>query len=128
MSSNYPAGVTNDHPIFNPSETTLELACETEEAQVVPVHAIREGLSELLALTGHAANMPEIEKRLAVLQQQVIDLERTAEYECPFDEEVEVAVAEDAEWTCPICGATHTVDSLPEGPDPDRGWDERHGN
>lgn len=132
MSDNYPAGVSNSHPHFNENTITAEVRCEREEADVVPSFAITTALDELITMLEYKPYAPTqkgvILQKAIVLRQQITDLEQNREYECPFDGEVEVEVRDDAEWTCPLCGATHEINSLPEGPDPDRAWDERHGN
>lgn len=132
MSDNYPAGVSNSHPHFNQTEVTVEVQCGREEATVVPENAIAMGLDELLDLLSptrwKSTPLGTLLTKVSVLRQQVTDLSRDGEYECPYEGEVEVEVREDAEWTCPLCGATHEIDSTPEGPDPDAAWDARHGN
>jgi hypothetical protein len=123
---NYPAGVTDAHPYFNPSETLVEVSCTTEEAMVIPSFLVRGELEKILELTGHAANMAEVEKELRLLLAEVSDNERDGDYECQWKGEMELPVSEEAEWDCPRCGQTQTTDTVPEERDPDEGWDNRH--
>ena len=124
---NYPAGVTDAHPHFNPSEVSLHLTCGNDEAPVIPFHAMRAELDELTEwLQMKPRALGDIEARLALLGDYLTTLKRDSEYECPFDGTVDVAISEEAEWDCPICGTTRTSDTTPEERDPDEGWDSRY--
>lgn len=122
----YPAGVTDAHPHFNPSETYMEVECTSEEALVIPSFLVKGELQKILELTGHAANMAEVEKELRLLLAEVSDNEREGDYECQWKGEQELPVSDEAEWVCPRCGQTQTSDTVPEDRDPDEGWDSRH--
>lgn len=130
--SNYPMGVDDSHPHFNQSTTTAEVRCEREEATVIPAVFTQAMLDDLDTLVERGRRFPTREgyltDRIEGFRKRLKTMEQEREYECSYEGEVEVEVREDAEWTCPLCGATHTINSLPEGPDPDRAWDERHGN
>lgn len=132
MSSNYPEGVTNSHPHFNQNDIVAEVQCEREEADVLPAFIVTQALDELLNLLDPKRRQltphEDLLYMVTTLRGRLDGLEQNREYECPFEDAVEVEVREDAEWQCPICGATHDINSLPEGPDPDRAWDDRHGN
>jgi hypothetical protein len=134
--SNYPDGVTDAHPYFNPQEGSVHVVCGNDEAKVVPVHALSAALEELRVLAGgdykadsalnRPANHGTIIMRIEALREQVAAWEQDADYECPFEGVMDVAISEEAEWTCPLCGATRVSDTLPEERDPDEGWDSRH--
>ncbi len=129
MSSNLPAGVTDAHPHFNPREGSVHVTCGNDEAQVVPSHVIRVALEELRILAGgnykgdsglgRPANMGTVLQRIEGLTQQLAAWEKGSDYECPFEGVVDVAISEEADWVCPVCGASRTTDTLPEERDPD---------
>ena len=131
---NYPAGVTDAHPHFNPSEVSMEVECESEEALVVPSFAIKaelHGLKDLLdkAAAGSVADadlLTPLFFKVGHLTGLVDRLEREGEYECQWKGEQELALSEEAEWDCPRCGNTNSTDTLPEDRDPDEGWDNRY--
>lgn len=126
--SNYPDGVSDSHPYFNPTERPTTVSCTAEEAKVVPTAAIKETLasiSRLLeekqwTLTRHRNAVAKV----TALRLQIEDIERESDYECQWVGELELPVSEEAMWTCPRCGVEQTTDTLPEE-DPDQGWDER---
>lgn len=133
MSSNdnYPAGVTDAHPHFNPSETYTEVECTTEEALTVPSFTVKAWLHELedhLMQKEYAGgvNHTSIKYRIIKLRKLIDEIERECDYECQWKGEQELPVSEEAEWDCPRCGVTQTTDTVPEGRDPDEGWDSRH--
>jgi hypothetical protein len=127
--SNYPDGVTDAHPHFNPAEGSLHLTCGNDEAQVVPVHAIREELKHIWHMAGGAykgdgglnrpASMGAIVERIEKLQESLTDWERDSDYECPFEGVVDVDISEEADWRCPVCGGDRVSDTTPEDRDPD---------
>jgi len=132
---NYPAGVSDAHPHFNPSETYTEVECTTEEALVVPSFAVKAALNEFLDWTKRRAYVAKSEEAKAVmgsanariekLLEQIDDIEREGDYECQWKGEMELPVSEEAEWDCPRCGVTQSTDTVPEDRDPDEGWDSR---
>lgn len=128
--TNYPDGVSDAHPYFNPQEVTIEVECKAEEALVVPSFAMKADLIRLRTLTGHGANMAEVDDLLAVMQHKIDEMEREGDYECQWKGEMELPVSEEAEWDCPRCGVTQTTDTLPDerGDDDayDRMRDERY--
>jgi hypothetical protein len=123
---NYPAGVTDAHPHFNPTERPFTVDCTSDEALVIPSFLVKGELQKILDLTGHSANMAEVEKELRLLLAEVSDNEREGEYECQWEGELELPVSEEAEWDCPRCGVTQTTDTVPEDRDPDEEWDSRY--
>lgn len=133
---NYPAGVTDAHPHFNPSETSMEVECTTEEALVIPSFAVKAELIQLKEFADGFAEVAvsEVDKGRFVtlgfmvkqLYDRVAELEREGEYECQWKGEQELPVSEEAEWDCPRCGVTQTTDTVPEDRDPDEGWDSRY--
>lgn len=125
---NYPAGVTDAHPHFNPSETYIEVECTTEEALVVPSFAIKADLNHLydyvtqMIKLGHDSTsqiMGTVAGKIELMQERVTALEQEREYECSWKGEMELPVSEEAEWDCPRCGAENTEDTLPADD-----WDE----
>jgi hypothetical protein len=125
---NYPAGVTDAHPHFNPSETLIEVECTTEEALVVPVHLVQDRLAALKNLiddpnTTRAALLFQLGHTAGTVDRH----KKEGTYECDWTGELELPVSEAAEWDCPRCGVTQTTDTLPDDVDPDEGWDSRHG-
>jgi hypothetical protein len=133
---NYPAGVTDAHPHFNPFETYMEVECTTEEALVVPSFTVKAELTmiktfaeEFASVAGDDANWDRfVALRMMIdqLQGKIDEIEREGDYECQWKGEQELPVSEEAEWDCPRCGVTQTTDTVPEGRDPDEGWDSRH--
>lgn len=123
---NYPAGVTDAHPHFNPDERPVTVSCTTEEALVIPSFVIKADLIRLRELTGHAANMAEVDDLLAAMQFKIDEIEREGGYECQWVGELELPVSEEAMFDCPRCGVEQTTDTVPEDRDPDEGWDNRH--
>ncbi|QWY82790.1 hypothetical protein PP641_gp050 [Arthrobacter phage SilentRX] len=121
--SNYPDGVTDAHPHFNPSERPVTVSCTSDEALVIPSFLVKGELQRILDLTGHAANMAEVEEQLRLLLAEVSDNELEGTYECQWEGEVELPVSEEAEFDCPRCGVTQTTDTLPDERDPDDDYD-----
>jgi len=133
--SNYPAGVSDNHPYFNPQEGSVHVTCGNDEAKVIPAAAVTTQMKDLAEfvkrLTPNGAGfwqdtLQAISARIASSVEDLQAVEREADYECPFEGVMDVAISEEAEWTCPVCGATRTSDTLPEEQDPDRGWDDRY--
>lgn len=123
---NYPAGVTNAHPHFNPPrEIAAGVECGADEALVVPSFIIKTSLARIRQLTGHAANMDDVDLMLAALQFKIDELEQEREYECPFHDEIDLEESECARWVCPVCGNERETDTLPEERDPDEEWERR---
>jgi hypothetical protein len=133
--SNYPAGVSDAHPHFNPEEVELEVACEAEEMELVPSFWVKAQLLELRQLVKTAEDapsgarweaVPNIGERIQSMLEAVYELEDNGTYDCPFKGPLTLDVSEEAEWDCQICGTAHKVDTVPEAQDPDSGWDGRH--
>lgn len=140
--SNYPAGVTDAHPEFNPpEEVTLDLLCEAEEMELIPSYWVKAQLLELRRLaggdfkgadykgdggTGRPVSSAKLVQSIDEVLEKVYELEDNGSYDCPFDGVVTLPVSEEAEWDCEICGTAHKVDTVPEERDPDEGWDGRH--
>lgn len=133
--SNYPDGVSDSHPYFNPSETYVEVECETEEALVVPSFFIKSELTMIKTFAEEFASAARddanwdrfVTLRMMIdqLQGKIDEVEREGDYECQWKGEQELPVSEEAEWDCPRCGQTQTTDTVPEDRDPDEGWDQR---
>lgn len=132
---NYPPGVSDAHPYFNPApEVVVTVTCESEECCVVPSYAVKAGLYELedmvkkilrLPLSQMAEQLPDLQKQIVTTRERVEELEDRGDYECPFEGEVEAPGQQaEAEYDCPVCGEPRKVDTIDE-PDPDRGWDDR---
>jgi hypothetical protein len=135
--SNYPAGVTDNHPHFNPPRVSANaVECGADSALVVPSFAVK---GELYALqlqlqeltnadvpAGVAAKLLTIETDLGKLIEQIVELEQETEYECPFNDEVDLEESECARWDCPVCGNERETDTLPEERDPDEEWERRN--
>jgi hypothetical protein len=91
---------------------------------VVPFHAVRKELDELTEwFQMKPRALEQIEGRLALLSDYLTTLKRDSDYECPFEGTVDVAISEEAEWDCPVCGVSRTSDTLPEERDPDEEHD-----
>jgi hypothetical protein len=110
---NYPAGVTDAHPYFNPDERPVTVECTEDEALVVPSFFVKENLSALLRL---AQNMEDgyLTARIEVMLEQITELEKEGGYECEWTGELDLPVSPEAEWDCPRCGVTQTTDTLPD--------------
>lgn len=137
--SNYPDGVTDAHPHFNPNERPVTVACGADEALIVPSFAVKAGLNDLEEYVNrltkgrmmderpHTVQILEsIVNRIGQLREQVEANEQEGEYECEWEGEQELPVSEEAEWTCPRCGVDRSTDTAPEERDPDEGWDSRY--
>lgn len=134
--SNYPAGVTDAHPYFNPEEVNVMVECGAEEALVLPSFAVKQKLNDLQEFVTRLAKQQDagftkdildtLAGRIENVREELEPLERESDYECPYRDERLLPVSEEAEWDCPDCGNTHSTDTLPEGPDPDEGWDNRY--
>lgn len=131
MSSNYPAGVSDSHPYFNPPAISASaVECGADEALVVPFHAVRAELDELqefiaLKLRG-AGDMPYFKSTMEMLAARISSaqdgltlLKQEREYECPFNDDVDLEESECARWDCPVCGNERETDTMPEERDPD---------
>jgi hypothetical protein len=121
--SNYPAGVTDNHPHFNPprvSATAVE--CGADEALVVPSYWIKGELRQLCDTLGVTAGVVE---RLRLMIATIEAQEQEHEYECPFNGEVDLEESECARWDCPVCGNERETDNAPEERDPDEEWERR---
>jgi hypothetical protein len=135
--SNYPAGVTDAHPHFNPVESVMEVKCEDDETEVVPTHELKEELGRLeQTLRGMVAGtvglameqLPGVLKRVTALKERVEELEDVSNWECTFEGDVEVQITDNgatAEWTCPVCANPHS-ENIGEDDDPDRARDEAY--
>lgn len=124
--SNYPAGVTDAHPHFNPAEGSFAVECGADEALVIPSFAVKAALIELAMHAQHPANGATIVAKIKALQDLIDEMEQEREYECGFKDTLDLDVSEEAHWDCPRCGNERTTDTVPEDRDPDAGWDERY--
>ena len=132
---NYPAGVTNAHPYFNPPrEIASAVECGNDEALVVPFHAVKATMAALAGYTQNlargmdphtAALFGSIVEKLEESARGLQELAQEREYECPFSGEVDLEESECARWDCPVCGAERETDTLPEERDPDYEYDHR---
>lgn len=133
--SNYPDGVTDAHPHFNPQETTLEVQCQADEALVVPSFAVKAALIELAKLleripTGTAAYAPSpaVARKKALelvkqLQADIDEMEQESTYECGHTAEYTLAVSDAAEFDCERCGRDQTTDTTPDEREDDDAYD-----
>lgn len=134
---NYPMGVTDAHPHFNPApERATAVECGADEALVVPSRMFKTALEELRVLAGgdykgdggqgRPANMGTVLLRIEQLIDSIPLLEQEREYECPFNDEIDLEESECARWDCPTCGNERETDNLPEDRDPDEEWERRN--
>jgi hypothetical protein len=134
--SNYPDGVSDSHPYFNPPLVSASaVECGAEEAKVIPSHAIKAVLYPTSGLCEHyarhatdpkdAAKFTALGEKLTALIEEIKTLEQEREYECPFTGEIDLEESECARWDCPVCGNERETDTLPEERDPDEAWDRR---
>ena len=137
--SNYPAGVSDNHPYFNPPrESATAVECGADSALVVPSFAVKAALDELrdfaaqLARQAAGSDMPWAAESLGSVTARIdwsllgLDqLEQETEYECPFNDEIDLEESECARWDCPVCGNERETDNLPEERDPDYEYDRR---
>jgi hypothetical protein len=125
--SNYPEGVTDAHPHFNPSERPTTVDCTSDECKVVPTAAIKDTIAEIGKLLEEKKWTLDRHRQavdlVAALQFKVDEIERESDYECQWVGELELPVSEDAQWTCPRCGSEQTTDTLPDE-DPDRDYED----
>lgn len=123
--SNYPAGVSDNHPYFNPPrEVSTAVECGADSALVVPSFAVQAALTEILKVA-ESGNRAGTERKIAELLAVIPDWEQEAEYECPFNDEIDLEESECARWDCPVCGNERETDNLPEERDPDYEYDRR---
>lgn len=120
---NYPMGVTDAHPHFNPEERPVTVQCTSDESLVIPSFMVKGELQDILALAA-TGNKAGTERAIHSLLSEIYDLEKEGGYECTWDGELELPVSEEAEFDCPRCGSTQTTDTLPDDIDPDRAYDE----
>lgn len=134
--SNYPPGVTDSHPYFNPpAEVMWPVECDSEECVVVPSYAVKAMLNELEDMVKKTLNkplsqmadwLPDLQAQIKFARERVEELEDQGDYDCQFKGEIELpGQTAEAEWTCPVCGNDHVTDTIDDEPDPDRGWDDR---
>lgn len=136
---NYPAGVTDAHPHFNPNEHSVTVSCTSDEALTVPSFSVKAGLNDLEEYVNRLSKgrtmdqrphtvqiLESIVNKIGQLREQVEAEEREESYECQWEGELELPYSEEAEFDCPRCGVTQTTDTIPEDRDPDEGWDSRH--
>ena len=116
MSSNYPAGVSDSHPYFNPGEVPIDMICEAEETLVVPSFAIKMALTELRHLAdGTYPGARVIVNHIEKLQKLIDEIETETDYDCQWKGEMELPVSEHTEWDCPRCGTDQVADTDLEG-------------
>lgn len=124
MSGYYPAGVTGNEPqISGPGEAVVQVECDGEEATVVPSLVVTPVLADLRYTLNHmmhlsadeaALRLPGILKAVEDLTERVEELEDNADFECPFDGDVDMQfVGPNQRWTCPVCAKEHE-ESIPD--------------
>lgn len=123
--SNYPAGVSDSHPYFNPGEVPILMTCKAEEALVVPSFVIKTALNEIHTLAGGSykgdggqnrpVNHGTLIRCIEQLQKLIYNIEAEADYECEWEDELELPVSDHTEWDCPRCGVAQIADTDPEG-------------
>lgn len=128
--SNYPAGVTDNHPHFNPPAISASaVECGADEALVLPNYWVQLKLNEILnichRLDPNSVVATELVDKIDKVLAESLKLSATAEYECPFNDEVDLEESECARWDCPVCGNERETDTLPEERDPDEEWERR---
>lgn len=132
--SNYPAGVSDSHPYFNPPrEIATGVECGADEALVIPSFAVKAALTEMKHMVSQlrederigGATRDLMNGKITWLQERIDEWEQEREYECPFHDEIDLPESECAQWVCPVCGNDRETDTLPEERDPDEGWDRR---
>jgi hypothetical protein len=131
--SNYPDGVTDAHPYFNPQEGTCRVACTADEVPGLPYFAVKNEVEQLhrtlddLSKSGWAVSNKDARAIVEKLGALSADLDKwkldDVNYECEWEGEVDTDISEEAEWRCPRCGRDNVTDTLPEDRDPDEGWD-----
>lgn len=118
QSSNYPAGVTDAHPHFNEQEVEIEVKCGAEEMVLVPSYAVKAMLLQIRRNVD-SFSPEQIKGALTDALDTVYGLEDNGTYDCPYDGTVTVAVSEEAEWDCDVCGTAHKIDTAtPDEEDP----------
>jgi hypothetical protein len=136
MSSNYPAGVSDSHPYFNPPAISANaVECGADEARILPEFLVRVQVMELAHFVQHRIHVSDSDQEVKSLeavnervQKMLIDwapLAQEREYECPFNDEIDLEESECARWNCPVCGNERETDTMPEERDPDYEWDHR---
>ena len=127
---NYPAGVTDAHPHFNPQEGSFAVECGADEALVVPNYWVQLRLNEILnrvyRLPSESREVQELVKKLDATLKEASEMAQEREYECGFKDTLDLDISEEAHWDCPRCGNERTTDTVPEERDPDEGWDNRY--
>jgi len=125
--SNYPDGVSDSHPYFNPREGSVNVTCGSDVADVVPMNMTRKALDSMKEwLQMKPRTLEEMEQRIDFINDSLTEAKRESDYECPFEGVMDVAISEEAEWECPVCGGTRVSDTLPEERDPDEEWERRN--
>jgi hypothetical protein len=130
--SNYPAGVSDAHPHFNPQEATVTGTCTADDLTVVPVHVVREAIDGLTDLAkryrrAEEAGRPtgtitlQLETALLMLTERLqADQIEGSGLECEFEGEVDAQLQGDvARWDCPVCGHENETDVGPDDDDDD---------
>lgn len=124
--SNYPAGVSDNHEYFNPPrEVASAVECGADEALVVPFAAVNAAVAEARKLVERGDHAGAAQQ-LALLELKLDDWKQEREYECPFNDELDLEESECARWDCPVCGNERETDTLPEERDPDEEWERRN--
>lgn len=134
--SNYPAGVTDAHPEFNPPGE-LQVICGSEESVVIPVRVVKEELARLVKSVGHliesptsvaAQALPPLQQSLQQLLERVEGLEDNGSFACPWEGEVQPDMDNgSANWDCPVCGEHNQTIVEDDEPDYDDMWEARRG-
>jgi len=131
MSSNYPAGVSDAHEYFNPPAISASaVECGADSALVLPNYWVQVKLNEILnichRLHPDSSVSLELVDKLDKVLAESMGLAQETEYECPFNDEVDLPESECAQWDCPVCGNERETDTMPEERDPDEEWERRN--
>jgi hypothetical protein len=138
--SNYPDGVSDSHPYFNPAPVSASaVECGADSALVLPAHAVKVTLDELQAYIARLAKMAKDGDMLWAAEtldtiwnwthakrEALQPLVQEREYECPFKDEVDLEESECARWDYPVCGNERETDNAPDERDPDEEWERRN--
>lgn len=131
--SNYPPGVSGMEPeIAGLPEFELARTCDNESALYVPAKTVTDQIywlsQEIAKLNRNDLVRPGMFDRVtSMLEELIVATTRDgAEFACEWDDKVDVEYSNGMVfWVCPRCGMEHEDDYEPDGPDPDRDYDNR---